>query len=65
MKSKMEIYKELMATLAELQHEVNDNESLKQYLINKLDVLYWVLGDDAEKLIDEELMSQLEEFITI
>lgn len=55
MKSKEEILKDLLATLAELQNGVT-GEILKTYLETKLQILYDILGED----VPEEYWNQIE-----
>lgn len=57
MKSKEEILKDLLATLAELQSGVS-GEILKTYLETKLSILYDILGED----VPEEYWEQIEKY---
>ena len=57
MKSKEEILKDLLATLAELQNGVH-GEILKTYLETKLQILYDILGED----VPEEYWDQIERY---
>lgn len=57
MKSKEEILKDLLVTLAELQNGVH-GEILKTYLETKLQILYDILGED----VSEEYWEQIEKY---
>ena len=58
MKTAQEIKTEFFSILFELQN-TKPTESLKKYLQNRLDVLFWVLGDEVAREYVEQVEKAL------